>query len=372
MKLDDVLVELRRLSPEHLAESWDRVGLHLGEPGWTVKRALLAIDLTEAVLAEARRRRCRLVVAYHPPIFKPLERLTGSSWKERVILEAARHRIAIYSPHTALDAAEGGMNDWLAAGLGEGRCQPIVPTPRAGELKLVVFVPREEADRLRARLAESGAGRIGDYEQCSYNLEGTGTFLGGEGANPAVGERGRLERVAETRIEMVVPRACQAQVVACLRRHHPYEEPAFDLYPVEPDPAPLPTGAGRVLELKRPIALDTALKRIARRLGRRTLKVARPESKRRIRRIGLSPGAGGSLLEAAGDVDLFFTGEMRHHDVLDARERGIAVALAGHTATERPYLPHYAKRLAEICDPVAWEVSEQDVLPLREGWYKLK
>lgn len=372
MKLAELLKVLRAIAPEDLAEPWDKVGLHVGDPAQDAAKALLCIDLTEPVMAEAVEQGVSLVVAYHPPIFKPLERLTRETWKERVMHHAIRHGIAVYSPHTALDAATGGVNDWLADALGAGTRRPIKPHARQSPrpMKLVTFVPEDAADPLRAALSDAGAGRIGDYTECSFSVKGEGTFRGGEGANPTIGERGRFERVPELRMEMVLPVERVSAVVEALRRVHPYEEPAFDLLPLAapPEAEKVGQGVGRVVELEAPIALDDLVARYHDRLGGVRLEVGRPREPRPIRRVGLCPGAGGSLLDeaAAAGVDAFVTGEMRHHDMLDAVERGIAIVLAGHTQTERPYLPTYRERLiAAGGEGIDWVISRADVAPTR-------
>ncbi|RMH70399.1 MAG: Nif3-like dinuclear metal center hexameric protein, partial [Bacteroidetes bacterium] len=342
----------------------DRVGLHVGDPESRITAGLLCIDLTEAVLDEAIHKRVNLVVAYHPPIFKPLTALTTLDPKQRVIYRAAKHGIAIYSPHTALDAAPGGVNDWLASGLGDGQVQPIkrsAPAEGSG-FKLVTFVPTASVDRVREAVCRAGAGRIGDYELCTFTSEGVGTFRGGAGTNPVIGRPGRLEQVGRRRKEVVVPRSKLSEVVSALRASHPYEEPAFDVYPLQPV-ADTDTGQGRVVTLDRPIALSTLVRRIKAHLKAKTLEVADAGS-RRIRRVGLCAGAGGSLLDEAGPIDAFFTGEMRHHDVLAAVNRGISVVLAGHTQTERPYLPVYRRRLEKATGrAIQWAVSRADKAP---------
>src|SRR5690606_22385947 len=190
-----------------------------------------------------------------PPIFEPLRTLTTDDARSRTIREAVRRNIAVYSPHTALDAAEGGVNDWLCDGIGKGKRRPIRPAQcKSAQFKLVTFVPHEHADALRSALARAGAGVIGGYTECSFNLAGEGTFRGGAGTSPTVGKAGRFERVPELRIEMVCPQSALAAVVAALRETHPYEEPAFDLYRLELPPADATVGQGRVVELDRPVS----------------------------------------------------------------------------------------------------------------------
>ncbi len=367
---------LEGLAPPGLAEPWDKVGLHVGDSrhpggrGQNVRRGLLCIDLTEGVLAEAKRVKADLVVAYHPPIFEPLDRVTTEAVKSRIVYEAVRAGIAVYSPHTALDAAEGGVNDWLAEGLGKGEVRPIRPASIDGGYKLTVFVPPDAADRVRAALAAAGAGVIGDYTQCSFTSAGEGTFLGGKSTNPAVGRSGRLERVIEFRLETVCPGARIGAAIDAIRATHPYEEPAYDVYPLAEGQSH--EGQGRVVTLDRAISLDELVRRIKRRTGVKHVEVAKATGGGRVRTVGLCAGAGGSLLDevgppaAAGAMDAFFTGEMRHHGVLDAVARGIHVVLVGHTQTERPYLKVYRRRIiAAGADKVEWSVSRADKPPSR-------
>lgn len=373
MKLASVLHGLRDVAPEHLAEPWDKPGLHVGDTAWPVRRGLLTIDLTPSVLAEARRRRCQLVVAYHPPIFVPLAALTNADWRQGMILDCCRQRIAVYSPHTALDAVTGGLNDWLAGGLGRGRVRvirpPASPAPQ-DQFKLVVFVPPLYAERLRKALSRAGAGGLGRYTECSFAAPGEGTFRPGAGARPAIGRRGRLERVPELRLEMLCPADRLAEAIAALRQAHPYEEPAFDIFRPEPAPPtsqPPPVGAGRILDLAIPVGQRELVARVKKRLGAMRLQVVQPPRSQKIARIAVCVGAGGSLLDEAVRLgaQAFVTGEMRHHDVLSARERGLCLILAGHTQTERPYLFVYRRRLQQRLPGVRWLVSQADVPPTR-------
>ena len=371
MRLGQVVNILCGLAPEHLAESWDHVGLQVGDPAGRIRTALLCIDLTQSVLEDAVAKRASLIVAYHPPIFSPLSAVTTLDPKQRLIYTAIRHKIAIYSPHTALDAAAGGVNDWLCDGIGRGDRRPIkrIDRPDLQAFKLVVFVPHGDADKLRLALSEARAGVIGDYTECSFGVHGRGTFRGGDSTNPTIGKRGRFETVEELRMEMVCPADHLRDVVAALYRVHPYEEPAFDLYRLEPPPRTVScseVGQGRVVRLDQPISPSTLIRRIKKHLGVDRLEVAQPPGLKQVTRIGLCAGAGGSLVDQAGDIDAFITGEMRHHGVLEALVSGVMVILAGHTQTERPYLSVYRQRIIEAGgDPVEWLISDADEPPLR-------
>jgi len=383
MKLQAVLDALCRLAPEHLAEPWDKVGLHLGDAAQRVHRAMLCIDLTEPVVAEAVREKADLVVAYHPPIFQPLDRLTGETCKQRVIQECVRKKIAVYSPHTALDAAKGGVNDWLCEAMGQGTVRPIgIHRPRGEkQFKIVTFLPTSHVQAVRRRLSQAQAGVIGNYVECSFTTPGEGTFRGIEGANPYIGQAGRLESVRELRLEMVCRAGHLPGAIEALRRAHPYEEPAFDLYELTTPPPRFDeaTGPGRIIQLKQPVMPQTLVRRLKKHLGVKHLELAVPTHldrdpdtgryRGRITTVAVCAGAGGLVVmrDEAGAADAWFTGEMRHHDVLEAVQRGRVVILAGHTQTERPYLPQYRQRIAAAggAEQVQWLISEADIAPSR-------
>jgi len=393
MRLDAVIAVLRGVADEGLAADWDEVGLQVGDRTSDVESAVLCIDLTEAVLAEAVKAGAELIVAYHPLLFRPVARLVGADWKQRVVAGCVREGIAVYSPHTALDAAVGGINDWLCDGMAGANAErvPIEGTALGTLRKVVTFVPEDAVEAVRAAMSGAGAGCIGGYDQCSFSVSGEGTFRGGEGTSPAVGKAGRLERVAERRLEMVTPGSVVTAVIDAMRAAHPYEEVAFDVYALAAETAPpamasgagAGAGAGRVVTLPEPVTVDALAARVREVLGVTNLDVAAPppaapppseaggpNERAWIERVGVCPGAGGSLVKAARALgaDAFVTGEMRHHDVLDAAASGVAVVLAGHTETERPYLPVYRDRLAAATgDAVRWVISDADRPPACRG-----
>ncbi|HEX3776640.1 MAG TPA: Nif3-like dinuclear metal center hexameric protein [Polyangiaceae bacterium] len=371
--LADVVALLERFAPLALAEDWDNVGLLIEPSGaleGAVKRLFLCIDLSEAVLTEAIDERADLCVSYHPPLFKGVKRLRISAAEERVIVRALEAKLPVYSPHTALDAADDGVNDWLLRGLGSGKRSALVPhVSTRGAYKLVVFVPRSHVAELRGALSnELGAGAIGNYSECSYELDGRGSFFGNKGAEPQVGARGQLEFVDEVRLEMRCEKSVLKELARVIGEHHPYEEPAWDVYPL----AQIPNsklGAGRLLELDQPISLLEAVARLKAHLGLPTLRVAssgKQDAGAPIRRVAICAGAGGSLFERVNGVDLFVTGEMRHHDVLAKTRAGASVILSEHTHTERGFLPEFAARLNELSGgELDVIVSARDADPLR-------
>lgn len=359
---------LDRISPFRLAEDWDNVGVLLATSRTHLKKVMLTIDLTEPVLEEALAGGAEGVIAYHPPIFSPIKRLADRDRTERVLRRAAAADLWIASPHTALDAAAGGLNDWLVRGLGEGVIKPLVHATDARPdqaYKILTYIPVASVDVVRIAMAEAGAGRIGEYTHCSCTVSAVGTFLGGDASNPVVGRRGRLESVEEGRLEMVCGESALPAAIAALRESHPYEEPPIKIHRLEAEPL-AGVGQGRVIELDRPIPIAELASRCRSRLQVDSLELA-DAGRRRVKRIGVCAGSGGSLVEsaAAAGCDAFLTGEMSHHQVLDANERGVAILLAGHTNTERPYLPVLARRLRKAVPALTVAISRRDRHPLR-------
>jgi dinuclear metal center YbgI/SA1388 family protein len=335
-----------------------------------VEKIFLTNDLTEKVLEEAIASKASFILTYHPLIFAPLKRLTRSNVKERIVVRAIEERIAVYSPHTSFDSVAGGVNDWLAEGLGEGTCKVIQQFTEASptELKLVVFVPEEKVEEMREALSACGAGNIGNYSRCSFAIPGTGSFLGNEESKPVVGAKEQLETVKEIRLEMVCNRSKLSEISETIRRVHPYETPAWEVYQLEPIPV-ASTGQGRIVTLKEKVPLSVMIERIKKHLGLNHVRVAVGSNTKsieeiQIRTIALCAGAGETVIGKAR-ADLYLTGEMRHHEVLAAVEKGVSVILCEHSNTERGYLVKLSKTLEKLFEgKLAIQVSVKDADPL--------
>jgi dinuclear metal center YbgI/SA1388 family protein len=362
LRVADLARAMEDVAPPHFAAEWDNVGLLVGDAGAPLSRVLLTVDCTRDVVDEARRRLCEAIVAYHPPIFAGLKRLVAPS----PAFEAARAGIAVYSPHTALDAAPGGTNDVLADLLGIEARSPLRAAGGGGaggaaRLKLVTFVPAGSVAPVSQALFAAGAGRIGKYTSCSFRTPGTGTFFGEEGATPAVGKAGQLEEAPELRLETVVPEAALPAVVAALRKAHPYEEPAFDLVPLAE--APGAAGFGRVGTIApAPVHALAGLLKAA--LGASHLLVVGPVD-RAVERVAVCVGSGGDLLAdaLAARADLFVTGELRHHDALRAAASGLSVLCTLHSTSERVALGALERMLAARLAGVDVSRSDADREP---------
>jgi len=350
----DVRAYLDRFAPPALAADWDNVGLLLGDDAAEVDRVLTCLTVTPPDVAEAVAERAGLIVTHHPILFRGAKRLSTATPDGRLVWPLARAGVAVYSPHTAFDNTAGGINDSLARRLGLTSVRPLRPRTGEPRYKVVVFVPDADLAKVSDALFKAGAGVIGHYEECSFRLPGTGTFFGTDSTNPTVGQKGRREDVSEWRLEVVCPEAKLAGALAAMRAAHSYEEPAFDVYPLKGGPGD--GGEGRVGEISGPPSLAEFASRVKQELRAGGVQVV-GEPKRPIRRVAIACGAAGEFLSdaARAKADVFLTGEARFHDYLSAQDRGVALVLPGHYATERPAVEELAARLqAEFAGLTVW------------------
>ncbi|WP_448613354.1 Nif3-like dinuclear metal center hexameric protein [Modestobacter sp. URMC 112] len=340
--LAEVVAALDARYDPALAEDWDAVGLVCGDPDETVRSVLFAVDPTSAVVDEAVAAGVDLVVTHHPLLLGPVHGVPASDPKGRVVHRLIRAGIALFTAHTNADrAADHGVNDALAAVLGLVDPTSLDPAPAPPTDTLVVFAPVGDADQLLDVLSAAGAGVVGDYTRCSWQTTGTGTFLPGDGAHPAIGSPGRLERVPEVRLEMVVPRGRRAAVRRALLEGHPYEEPVYSFSANAP--APSRAGLGRIGDLPSARPLRGFAELVAAVLPPTAggVRVA-GDPERLVRTVAVCGGSGGSLLAAAtaAGADVLLTSDLKHHPVSDAGESGgPALCDVAHYASEWPWLP---------------------------------
>jgi dinuclear metal center YbgI/SA1388 family protein len=335
-----------------------------GDPRQGIKRALLCIDLVPEVLEEAQNRRVELVLAYHPPIFEGLKKIRAD--REPVIYEAVRSRTAIYAIHTALDVLPGGTSDVLADLVDLVNRSPVemAGSSSTKQSKLVVFVPYEAKQLQNVSLAifKAGGGHIGEYSCCSFLSAGHGTFLGGPHTHPAIGQHGKLETVEEIRMEVVVDNAKLSEVVQAMKAAHPYEEPAYDIIPLAGVGEEL--GIGRVGDLPARTNLKSVVAAIKRRTGLKNVQVV-DAGRSTLSRVAVGPGSCGKMLDRlAGQIDLFITGEIRHHTALAARQAGTSVICLGHGNSERIALAGLKKMIAGPLEGLEVMISKSDADPL--------
>jgi dinuclear metal center YbgI/SA1388 family protein len=348
--LGAVLSVLHGLYPPATAESWDAVGLVCGDPEQPVRRVLLAVDPTAAVVDEALDWGADLLVVHHPLLLRAVHGVPASTPKGRLVHRLVRARCALFTAHTNADSALPGVSDALARALGLVDLRPL--QPRAGHQldKVVAFVPTGDADRLVDALAAAGAGAIGSYSRCAWTTTGTGTFRPEAGADPSIGSVGEVAQVTESRVEMVLPRGRRQDVVRALRAAHPYEEPAFDVLELA-DPG-RGTGIGRVGRLDVPLTLEQLATRVATVLPATVqgVRAAGPPDAE-VQRVAVCGGAGDDLFDAvrASGADAYVTADLRHHPASEAREAAgdgppYLVDVA-HWASEWPWLADCERRL---------------------------
>jgi dinuclear metal center YbgI/SA1388 family protein len=350
----ELLDALDDIAPSHLAYADDPIGLHVGRKSDAFERAVVALDVTPAAVEYAASLGASVIVAHHPPIYHPLKNVAGDSLDAQVIRGSIKHGIALVAAHTNWDAANGGVNDSLASLLSLSEVTPFGNDLPAKELKLSVFVPLAETQRLIDALAAAGAGGMGLYRRCAFFAEGTGTFEPQEGASPAIGEVGAREEVEEMRVEMRVPAHCRDAVEKVLLGAHPYEEPAYDFFRVEAPPASL----GRMGKLPEPVRFGELRGYVDRALGSRCELFGKLE--RKVSTVGVVGGAGGDFWTRAKSAgcDVLVTGECAHHHGRDAAETGFCVIEAGHYHTEHPGMVVLCERLRQAMPSASFDVYE--------------
>jgi len=364
MRVSDIATAIGKTVPLELAQDWDNVGLLIGDPQSTVKNILLTIDVTKEVLSEAIKQKADLIISYHPVVWDALRKITADG-PTGVVYKLIGRGIAVYSIHTALDAAVGGVNDGLAEMIGIHDAEPIgdyVNYSGPDNYKLIVFVPLEAVAKVSEAVFAAGAGWIGNYSRCSFQAQGTGTFLPLEGARPAIGKKGRLEKVPEMRFETIVPAEKLEQVIAAIKKAHPYETPGYDVFKLYNGHNKF--GLGRIGKLVQPLSVEQIISRIKRRTGAKTVGVV-GDAKRLVKTAAVCAGYCGKIINAviAAKVDLYLTGELKHHQALAAQQAGVTCICLTHTVSERFILKKFAKQLQGQIKQVAIKISKKDVDP---------
>jgi dinuclear metal center YbgI/SA1388 family protein len=332
MTIKDLTEKIEEFAPLSLQESYDNAGLIIGDPNTTIKGALITLDVTEEVMYEAINNGCNLIIAHHPLIFKGIKKLNNKSQVERMIVLAVKNDIAIYAAHTNLDNVQHGVNAMIAKKLGLVNISILAPKDQLLK-KLVTFCPADHAEKVRESIFNAGAGHIGNYDSCSFNILGEGTFRAGEGADPFVGEVDHLHTEKETRIESVFPDYLKNRIVSAMLKAHPYEEVAYDIYPIE-NRFNL-VGAGMVGELEKDEDTHEFLARIKKVFGSGCIRYTNIV-KGKISRVAVCGGSGSFLLQdaIASGADIFITGDIKYHEFFEADNK-IIIADVGHYESEQ-------------------------------------
>ena len=338
VRLGTVIEALDEAYPPGLAQSWDSVGLVCGDPDDVLSSVTIAVDATAAVVAEVPDG--GLLLAHHPLLLRGVDTVAASTAKGALVHRLIRSGRSLFTAHTNADSASPGVSDALAHALGLTVDTVLEPAAVGPDLdKWVIFVPPENADAVRAAVFAAGAGQIGDYSQCSWGITGTGQFLPEDGATPAIGSVGAVERVVEDRVEVIAPARARRQVLSAMRGAHPYEEPAFDVIALAPLPGEV--GLGRIGTLPQPESLSAFVSRVESGLPTTSWGVrAAGNPEMAVSRVAVCGGAGDSLLRtvAAAGVDAYVTADLRHHPA-DEHLRASEVALVdvAHWASEYPW-----------------------------------
>jgi len=332
MILSEITSFLNTSIPQELQESYDNCGLLIGDSGMEVSGVLICLDVTDEVFEEAILKKCNLIVSHHPLIFSGLKSLTGRNETERIVIRAIKDNISIYALHTNLDNHFEGVNQYLCKKLGIQDAEILRPMP--GKLrKLVTFCPPSHAEKVREALFQAGSGQIGNYDKCSYSSSGEGTFRAQTGATPFVGELGKLHSEPELRIETIFPSYLEKSIISALQHAHPYEEVAYDIYPLANMHSRL--GAGMIGNLPQAVDAEDFLLEVKRILQIGGIKHTGIKNKK-IQRIAVCGGSGSFLIKdaIACNADIYMTGDIKYHDYFIPENRMI-LADIGHYESEQ-------------------------------------
>lgn len=345
-KVQRIINIINQIAPPRLAEDWDNVGLIIGDYAAAVDKVMVSLDVTDAVLDEAIEQGVQLIISHHPMIFSDLKTIRNDHPTGRLILKAIRHGIHIFAAHTNLDIAKGGINDILADRLELTRVKPLTDVTTEALSKIVVFVPGGYEEDVRNALGDAGAGWIGNYSHCTFQTTGTGTFKPLAGTHPFIGHEGELEKVKEVRLETIVPASRLQRVIKAMLKAHPYEEVAYDIYPL--NNAGEETGLGRIGYLTEPMPLHAVLAKVKQVLMLPHLSYI-GDLERLISKVAIMGGSGGSYIKKAvfQGADLYLTSDIKFHDGQLAESLGLTVIDAGHYGTEVVVVPYLFNILQE-------------------------
>lgn len=345
IKCQTIINFLEQCAPARLAEEWDNVGLQLGDRAQEIKTILVALDLEPQVVQEAAALGANLIITHHPVIFKPLKNIRADFPLGRMILDVIKNDISVYCAHTNLDSAREGVNQVLAELIGLKDIKVLNPDKFENLFKLVFFVPETHLDSVRTAVTGAGAGWIGNYSDCTFSVGGTGTFKATQGCNPFIGEVGTLEKTPEIRLETIAAEKQISKVIRAALQAHPYEEVAYDVYPLANRVNQL--GLGRIGELPAPVTLLSFMDIVKKALGINTLKYS-GNSQALVQKVAVCGGSGASLIHKSefSGADVLLTGDVKYHEAQEASALGLNLVDAGHYATEYPAVVRLAELLS--------------------------
>lgn len=332
-KLKDITDLIDDFAPQNLAFQWDNVGLQVGDYNHDVKKILLSLDITEKIIEEAIDNNCQLVISHHPLLFNGINSITCQDRIGRIIIKAIKNGLAIFSAHTNLDIVKGGLNDLLAEKLGLIDTENLDKVKDEEFYKLVVYIPENHFLKVKNAILEAGAGKIGNYSYSSFSTKGEGTFKPLVNSNPYIGKEGEISRVKEVRFETIIPAHLKNKIIRVILDVHPYEEVAYDLYPLINNLKSY--GLGRIGRLEAENTLAEFVPLIKKQLNLSSIKVVGSHDKK-IRKVALCSGSGADLIKKAklAGADLYITSDVKYHEAQLAEELELALVDAGHYETE--------------------------------------
>jgi dinuclear metal center YbgI/SA1388 family protein len=332
MKLKDLCFYLDSAVPLSFQEGYDNSGLQIGLPEREISSAMITLDVTEEVIDEATSHKCNVIISHHPLIFTGIKRLTDKTFTERILYKAVKHDIAIYSAHTNLDLFRNGVSRKMAEKLGLGEIKVLSPLEKK-LLKLVTYIPESHLEKVKGALFESGAGVIGNYDQCGFSTSGTGSYRGNENTKPFIGEKGKIHFEKEIRFETVLFSHLKEKVIQVLLEVHPYEEVAYDLYALENKNVEI--GSGCVGEFSDPMSENDFLKLVSSVFDAKGIRYSKLTGKP-VRKVALCGGSGASLVNLAivSRADAFITADIKYHSFFEADNK-ILLVDTGHFESEK-------------------------------------
>jgi dinuclear metal center YbgI/SA1388 family protein len=350
----EIIQLFEQFSPKGIAMEGDKIGLQIGRLNKKIDRIMIALDVLENVIDEAIEKNVQLIIAHHPFIYRPLQRIDTDTIQGRMVEKLLKHEIAVYAAHTNLDIAKGGVNDLLADALGLENYEVLVPTYETSLKKIVVFVPAENAEEIREAIGKSGAGFIGNYSYCSFSAPGMGRFLPGDQAQPYIGESGKLESVKEVRVETIVPESLLKKTITAMLKAHPYEEVAYDIYPVENKGELL--GLGRIGTIPEMTLGEFAEKVKVALEVKRVRVVGDVHSK--VKKVAVLGGDGNKYFTQAKfkGADVYVTGDIYYHTAHDAMMLGLNMIDPGHNV-EKVMKKGLAAVLGKLCAEASYDVE---------------
>lgn len=353
----DFIRRFETFCPLWLAEEGDPVGLHIGDLNRDIKRIMMTLDVRPEVVAEAIEKKVDLIIAKHPPIFRPVKRLTPDTPQNKMYLDLIKHEIAVYAAHTNMDIMENGLNDWFCEELGIEVDHYLTKTHEVAFRKLVVYIPVEQASEMRQVLGDAGAGEQGNYHHTSYSMTGIGRFTPTKDAQPTIGSAEQAEEVMEERIEVIYPETIESQVLSAMLKAHSYEEPAYDLFSL--NNAPKTYGVGRVGNLKEAITMDALVEKVKTQFNLTGLRLIEPRKpKEKVQRIAICGGSGEKFYPDAlkQQADVYITGDVYYHTAHDMQAAGLAVIDPGHHI-ETLCVPKFVEIMEGWKQSEAWDVE---------------